>query len=81
MLSDTEFKGEGPAPSGSRPPLGKAVVAAVSVAEVVVVAVTEALVAAVSVVAVLTSQAIVMALSVAEAMVSVREAVVVVVMA
>ena len=23
MLSDTEFKGEGPAPSGSRPPLGR----------------------------------------------------------
>ena len=24
LLSDTEFKGEGPAPSGSRPPLVKA---------------------------------------------------------
>ena len=23
MLSDTEFKGEGPAPSGSGPPLGR----------------------------------------------------------
>ena len=23
LLSDTEFKGEGPAPSGSRPPLGR----------------------------------------------------------
>ena len=35
MLSDTEFKGEGPAPSGSRPPLTKEEMMLSSISQVV----------------------------------------------